>query len=78
MTCAGSPGGGRTGRAATSAYADRMAEPTTAVTYLLVTGLIAVVVHRKLGLRMLGTMWINLDLIWGGALLVTGAVALLA
>ena len=46
--------------------------------YLLVTGLIAVVVYRKLGLRMLGTMWINLDLIWGGALLVTGAVALLA
>ena len=46
--------------------------------YLLATGLIAVVVYRKLGLRMLGTMWINLDLIWGGALLVTGAVALLA
>jgi hypothetical protein len=46
--------------------------------YLLVTGLIAVVVYRKLGLRMLRTMWINLDLIWGGALVVTGAVALLA
>ena len=46
--------------------------------YLLVTGLIAVVVYRKLGLRMLRTVWINLDLIWGGALVVTGAVALLA
>jgi len=46
--------------------------------YLLVTGLIAVVVYRKLGLRMLRTMWINLDLVWGGALVVTGAVALLA
>jgi hypothetical protein len=46
--------------------------------YLLVTGLIAVVVYRKLGLRMLGRMWINLDLIWGAALVVTGAVALLA
>ena len=46
--------------------------------YLLVTGLIAVVVYRKLGLRMLRTMWINLDLIWGGALVVTGTVALLA
>jgi hypothetical protein len=46
--------------------------------YLLVTGLIAVVVYRKLGLRMLGAVWINLDLIWGGALVVTGAVALLA
>jgi hypothetical protein len=46
--------------------------------YLLVTGLIAVVVYRKLGLRMLRTMWINLDVIWGGALVVTGAMALLA
>jgi hypothetical protein len=46
--------------------------------YLLVTGLIAVVVYRKLGLRMLGRMWINLDLIWGGALVVTGVVALVA
>jgi hypothetical protein len=46
--------------------------------YLLVTGLIAVIVYRKVGLRMLRTMWINLDLIWGGALVVTGAVALLA
>jgi hypothetical protein len=46
--------------------------------YLLVTGLLAVLVYRRLGLRMLRTMWINLDLIWGGALVVTGAVALLA
>jgi hypothetical protein len=46
--------------------------------YLLVTGLIALLVYRKLGLRMLRTMWINLDLIWGGALIVTGAVAALA
>ena len=46
--------------------------------YLLLTGIIAMVVYRKLGLRMLRTMWINLDLIWGGALMVTGAVALLS
>jgi hypothetical protein len=46
--------------------------------YLFVTGLIAVVVYRKVGLRMLRTMWINLDLIWGVALVVTGVVALLA
>jgi hypothetical protein len=44
--------------------------------YLLVTGLVAVLVYRKLGLRMLRTMWINLDLIWGMALVVTGVVAL--
>jgi hypothetical protein len=46
--------------------------------YLLVTGLIAVLVYRKLGLRMLRTMWLNLDLIWGVALVVTGVVTLLA
>jgi hypothetical protein len=46
--------------------------------YLLVTGLIAMVIYRKLGLRMLGAMWINLDLIWGAALVVTGTVALVA
>jgi hypothetical protein len=46
--------------------------------YLLVTGLIALLVYWKLGLRMLRRMWINLDLIWGGALVVTGAVAVLA
>jgi hypothetical protein len=45
--------------------------------YLLVTGLIAVIVYHKLGLRLLRTMWINLDLIWGGALLVTGALTLI-
>ena len=46
--------------------------------YLLVTGFVALIVYRKLGLRMLRTMWINLDLIWGAALVVTGAVAVLA
>jgi hypothetical protein len=45
--------------------------------YLSVTGLIAVTVYRKLGLRLLRTMWINLDLIWGGALLMTGALTLI-
>ena len=46
--------------------------------YLLVTGLVAVFVYRKLGLRLLRTMWINLDVIWGGALLVTGTITLIA
>jgi hypothetical protein len=44
--------------------------------YLLVTGLIAVVVYRKLGLRMLRALWFNLDLIWGGALVLTGTLTL--
>ena len=46
--------------------------------YLLVTGLVAVFVYRKQGLRLLRTMWINLDVIWGGALLVTGTITLIA
>ncbi len=45
--------------------------------YLLVTALVACVVYRKLGLRLLRTAWINLDWLWAGALVITGAVVLL-
>jgi len=38
------------------------------VGYLVTTGLIAVVVYEKLGLRLLRTAWVNLDLVWSGAL----------
>jgi hypothetical protein len=39
--------------------------------YLVVTGLTAFVVYAWAGLRLLRAAWINLDLIWAGALLVT-------
>lgn len=39
--------------------------------YLIVTGLMAVVVFYWAGLQLLRTAWINLDLIWAGALVVT-------
>jgi hypothetical protein len=42
--------------------------------YLVVTGAVAVIVHRYLGLRLLRTHWLNLDLIWGVVLVVTGLV----
>jgi len=42
--------------------------------YLLVTGLIAVIVYEKLGLAALKSVWINLDLIWAGALILTATV----
>jgi hypothetical protein len=29
-------------------------------------------VYRKLGLRMLRTVWVNLDILWGIALVATG------
>ena len=45
--------------------------------YLSVTGLIAIVVYRKFGLALLRTAWINLDLVWAVALIVTGGAALI-
>jgi hypothetical protein len=43
--------------------------------YLLVMGIVAVIVYEKLGLRLLRSMWFNLDLIWSGALIFTGVLA---
>lgn len=48
-----------------------------ALGYLLVTGVVAVVVYERLGLRMLRSAWINLDALWAAALVVTGVVTLL-
>ncbi len=45
--------------------------------YLAVTGLIAWVVYRKFGLRLLRKTWFNFDLLWAVALVATGIVTLL-
>jgi hypothetical protein len=45
--------------------------------YLMVTGTVAFVVYEKLGLNLLRKAWVNLDLIWAVALIVTAGVALL-
>ena len=45
--------------------------------YLLVTGLIAVIVYERVGTKFLRTAWVNLDLIWAVALIVTGIVTVL-
>jgi hypothetical protein len=45
--------------------------------YLLVTGLIAFVVYKKLGLDVLRITWVNLDLIWAVALIATAGFTLL-
>lgn len=47
------------------------------IAYLAVTGLIAWVVYRKLGLAFLRKAWFNFDVVWAGALMVTGIVTLL-
>jgi hypothetical protein len=44
--------------------------------YLVVTGLIAWVVYSKFGLEILRKAWLNLNLIWAAALVVTGLVTL--
>ena len=46
--------------------------------YLLVTALIAVLVFEKLGVGILRTTWVNLDVVWAVALVVTGAFTLLS
>lgn len=46
--------------------------------YLLLTGLLALLVYQKLGLRFLRSAWINVDLLWAGALVVTAVVVLVA
>jgi hypothetical protein len=58
-------------------WTNAMAVGIHTLVYLLVTALVACVVYRKLGLRLLRTAWINLDWLWAGALVITGAVVLL-
>ncbi|MBV8673288.1 MAG: hypothetical protein JOZ33_07620 [Acidobacteriaceae bacterium] len=47
------------------------------IAYLAVTGLLAWVVYRKLGLAILRKTWLNFDLIWASALVATGLATLL-
>ena len=45
--------------------------------YLVVTALVAAIVYEKVGLAVLRTAWVNLDLLWAAALLVTGLLTLI-
>ena len=45
--------------------------------YLLVTGVVAVIVYEKVGVRFLRKAWVNLDLIWAVALVITGVATVL-
>lgn len=44
--------------------------------YLLTTGVVAVVVYEKVGLRVLRRAWVNLDVVWAAALVVTAVLTL--
>jgi hypothetical protein len=47
-----------------------------AIGYLAVTGLVAFIVYERTGVRILRSAWINVDLLWAIALIVTGAATL--
>jgi hypothetical protein len=63
--------------AAASPLAALLATAVHTVAYLAVTGLIAWVVYSKFGLAVLRKAWLNLNLVWAAALLVTSVVTLL-
>ena len=67
---------GAAGAAAGAAPA-MLATVLHAAGYLAVTAVVAVVVFEKLGVGLLRTAWINLDLVWAAALVATGALTLL-
>jgi hypothetical protein len=42
--------------------------------YLAVTALVALVVYHKVGVQRLRSMWVNVNVAWAGALLVTAVL----
>jgi hypothetical protein len=46
--------------------------------YLLTVVAVALLVYTKVGVRFLRTAWLNLDLVWAVALILTGLIALIA
>jgi hypothetical protein len=60
-----------------SPLAGLLATGVHTIAYLAITGLLAWVVYRKLGLALLRKAWLNFDLVWAAALVATGLVTLL-
>jgi hypothetical protein len=63
--------------AASSAGPAAVATGLHAAGYLAVTALVAIAVFEKLGVGLLRSAWVNLDLVWAAALVVTGALTLM-
>jgi len=63
--------------AAASPLAALLATAVHTAAYLAVTGIIAWVVYSKFGLAILRKAWLNLDLVWAAALVVSSVVTLL-
>lgn len=72
MAHGGAPAGGMTAAGAGGWIPGLAATGLHTLAYLAVTGLLAAIVYRRLGVRWLRTGWINLDLIWGVTLVLTG------
>ena len=64
------------GAAAGGAWTGLAATAVHGAGYLIVTAAVASVVYEKLGLGLLRRAWVNLDVIWAVALVVTGALTL--
>ena len=62
---------------AASPLAGMLATGVHTIAYLAVTGLLAWVIYRKLGLALLRKAWFNFNLVWAAALVATGLVTLL-
>jgi hypothetical protein len=60
-----------------TSYAAMLAVSVHTVAYLLVTAAAAWIIYWKVGLSLLRTAWFNLDWLWAGVLVFTGAVVLL-
>src|SRR5262245_36282026 len=76
-----SSGGGHlhhmAGAAGTTAGAALIATGVHAMSYLAVTAFVALLVFEKFGVGFLRRAWFNVDLLWAGALVATGAVTLM-
>ena len=58
--------------AAASPLAGILATLVHTAAYLAVTGILAWVVYRRLGLALLRKTWVNFNVVWGAALAITG------
>jgi hypothetical protein len=54
-----------------------MAAIIHAVGYLAVTTAVALVIYHRVGLKLLRTAWINLDVIWAGTLIATALITVI-
>jgi hypothetical protein len=62
---------------AQSPWAGLLATAVHTAGYLAMTGLVAWIVYRKVGLAVIRKAWFNVDLVWAAALIATGVITFL-